>query len=47
MFQEHNGHHLAILEEVVEVVRQNIADLRLLIEGTQAINEDSKAHLET
>lgn len=46
MFEVHNGHELAQLEEVTTIVRQNIADLRTLMESTRQINDDNVSFIE-
>ena len=46
MFELHNGHELAQLEEVTSIVKQNICDLKTLMESTKRVNEDNFAFVE-
>lgn len=45
MFAEHNGHELAQLEDVTNIIKQNIYDLHTLLLNTKRINEDSRSHV--
>jgi hypothetical protein len=45
MFAEHNGHELAQLEDVTNIIRQNIHDLNKLLLNTKRINEDNKNYV--
>ena len=45
MFVEHNGHELAQLEDVTNIIKQNIYDLHKLLLNTQRINEDNKNYM--
>ena len=46
MYEVHNGHELAQLDEVTSIVRQNIADLRSLMESTRQVNDDNLSFIE-
>jgi len=46
MFQDHNGHELAQLDEVTGIVKQNIDDLQKLIMNTKRITEDNKSYVQ-
>ena len=41
MFADHNGHELAQLEDVTNIIKQNIYDLHKLLLNTKRINEDN------
>jgi hypothetical protein len=46
MFAEHNGHELAQLEDVTNIIKQNIYDLHKLLLNTKRINEDNRNYLQ-
>ena len=45
MFAEHNGHELAHLEDVTNIIKQNIYDLHKLLLNTKRINEDNRNYV--
>jgi len=45
MFVEHNGHELAMLEDVTGIIRQNVNDLHKLLINTKWINEDNWTYI--
>ena len=45
MFAEHNGHELAQLEDVTNIIKQNIYDLHKLLLNTKRINEDNRNYV--
>ena len=46
MFAEHNGHELAQLEEVTNIIKQNVYDLHKLLLNTKRINDDNKSYIQ-
>ncbi|CDW83056.1 kelch motif family protein [Stylonychia lemnae] len=46
MFAEHNGHELAQLEDVTNIIKQNIYDLHKLLLNTKRINEDNRNYIQ-
>lgn len=46
MFAEHNGHELAQLEDVTNIIKQNIYDLHKLLLNTKRINDDNKNYIQ-
>lgn len=42
MFSDHNGHELAQLEDVTNIIKQNIYDLNKLMLNTKRINDDNR-----
>ena len=46
MFETHNGHELAQLEEVTAIVRENVTDLRTLMDNTRRVNDDNLSFIE-
>lgn len=46
MFQDHNGHELAQLEDVTNIIKQNIYDLNKLMLNTKRINDDNRQFIE-
>ena len=42
MFSDHNGHELAQLEVVTNIIKQNIYDLNKLMLNTKRINDDNR-----
>lgn len=46
MFAEHNGHELAQLEDVTNIIKQNIYDLHKLLLNTKRINEDNRSYIQ-
>lgn len=46
MFEIHNGHELAQLDEVTGIVRQNVSDLKTLMESTRRVNDDNMSFVE-
>jgi hypothetical protein len=45
MFAEHNGHELAQLEDVTNIIKQNIYDLHKLLLNTKRINDDNRNYI--
>jgi len=45
MFSDHNGHELAQLEDVTNIIRQNIYDLHKLLLNTKRINDDNRSYV--
>jgi hypothetical protein len=45
MFAEHNGHELAQLEDVTNIIKQNIYDLHKLLLNTKRINDDNRNYV--
>ena len=46
MFSDHNGHELAQLEDVTNIIKQNIYDLNKLMLNTKRINDDNRQFIE-
>lgn len=46
MFSDHNGHELAQLEDVTNIIKQNIYDLNKLMLNTKRINDDNRQFVE-
>ena len=46
MFTEHNGHEFQELDEVTAIVRQNISDLRSMMDATRTIVDDNVSFVE-
>lgn len=46
MYEVHNGHELAQLDEVTGIVRQNVSDLKTLMESTRRVNDDNMSFVE-
>ena len=46
MFSDHNGHELAQLEDVTNIIKQNIYDLNKLMINTKRINDDNRQFIE-
>ena len=45
MFAEHNGHELAQLEDVTNIIKQNVYDLHKLLLNTKRINDDNRSYI--
>lgn len=45
MFAEHNGHELAQLEDVTNIIKQNVYDLHKLLLNTKRINDDNRNYI--
>ena len=46
MFSDHNGHELAQLEDVTNIIKQNIYDLNKLMINTKRINDDNRQFID-
>ena len=46
MFSDHNGHELAQLEDVTNIIKQNIYDLNKLMINTKRINDDNRSFVD-
>ena len=46
MYEVHNGHDLAQLDEVTGIVRQKVSDLRALMDSTRQVNDDNLSFVE-
>ncbi len=46
MYADHNGHELAQLEDVTNIIKQNIYDLNKLMLNTKRINDDNRQFIE-
>ena len=46
MFSDHNGHELAQLDDVTNIIKQNIYDLNKLMLNTKRINDDNRQFIE-
>lgn len=46
MYEVHNGHELAQLDEVTGIVRQNVNDLKTLMESTRRVNDDNMSFVD-
>ena len=46
MFSDYNGHELAQLEDVTNIIKQNIYDLNKLMLNTKRINDDNRQFIE-
>jgi hypothetical protein len=45
MFVDHNGHELALLEDVTSIIKQNVHDLHKLLINTKRITEDNRTYI--
>lgn len=45
MFLDHNGHDLAQLEDVTTILRQNIFDLKQLMENVERVNQEHESYI--